>query len=307
MSESTTLTPRQAKGQMNTFGFALVIYVIALTLYRHGTNLIIENAPELFMGYDPQVVVNFCFIPFLLLVSFVPFFIVTRLLGFKVRKYMKKPKLTFGKFLIGLCLGIAIYFFVSSISSVFGFIMKSADTSVEFLGDFRSTRLIMLNVIYFIYTGIVLPICDEYVFRGVIQRALGHFGRGFGVVASAALYALAQGSLIEALPAFFFGWYMSILAIRYHSLWPSILIHIGTSLFFLGMNLIPAAYSWVILVLVFLVYVVSIGALLFRKVNAKISYSMAWEPTLWKLLFSCSTIWIVVLVFIFNVAMSFIK
>lgn len=299
------MTKTQVKGEINHFGRALIIYILLLTVYRYG----VVWAADLIASFFPGMYVEMAATILMIIASLlavVPFFVCAKMLKLSMSDYYhSKRKLSLMMTINYISMGIGIQLCATTLASLFSFMTKSTNT-ITYLGDFSNSHLVMLNVVYVIYFVIIKPICDEYVFRGVIQRTLGHFGRGFGVIASALLYAIAQGSLMDAIPAFFIGWFLSVITLRYHSLIPTIKIQMAITLFFYIAEIVPAKFFFVVLIVIMLNYLY-IGLMLFsRRVDSRFKYSRAFDPSLWQLFISSHSIIICIVLFVVNVVLSFI-
>ena len=53
------------------------------------------------------------------------------------------------------------------------------------------------------------------------------------------LFAVSQANLVMAIPAFFVGWYLSLITLKYHSIKPAVQVHIALSLFLCLMDIAP--------------------------------------------------------------------
>ncbi len=72
----------------------------------------------------------------------------------------------------------------------------------------------------------VLPaICEEFLYRGMIARALGDKGMVFGVLMTATLFALMHGSPIQLVHQFFLGAVCVVVYYMTRSIWSSVIIH----------------------------------------------------------------------------------
>ena len=82
-------------------------------------------------------------------------------------------------------------------------------------------------VFQLIFVGALPGICEELMFRGVMLPAFERRGRMYGVVVSAALFALMHGS-VSGLPVHFgLGMLMGLMAVRLDSLYAPMVFHIG--------------------------------------------------------------------------------
>lgn len=90
-------------------------------------------------------------------------------------------------------------------------------------------------VLLIVMTVLLAPIMEEWLFRGVLFRALSEGGRRsgsrasliFGVVLSAALFALAHGEPLQFAGLFVLGIVLAILVWRTKRLVPSIVTHMS--------------------------------------------------------------------------------
>ena len=66
---------------------------------------------------------------------------------------------------------------------------------------------------------------EEFLYRGVILRALMRFGTGFAILTSSLLFALMHGNLSQIIFAFPLGLLFAILVVRTGNLWITIVVH----------------------------------------------------------------------------------
>lgn len=76
----------------------------------------------------------------------------------------------------------------------------------------------------FIYSAVGAPIIEELMFRGVIMRQLRPAGKNFSIVASAVLFGLFHGNLIQIPSAILVGLVLGYVATEYSLGW-AILLH----------------------------------------------------------------------------------
>lgn len=298
------ITTKQAKKQINHFGRSLLIYILLSTVVKYGIGYVEANAPDLLMGFDAEFASLIVSIILIIFVTLVPFSISALCLRLDIRDYLHNPHLRGDRVIAIMCIGIGLNLLVTSISTLFYFFFHTSAASYPFLGNFSTNENIMKNIAYFALFVLVKPVCDEYIFRGIIQRQLGHYGRYFGVLGSAFLYAIAQTNLVDAIPAFVIGWFLSLLTLRYHSIRPSMQAHIGLSLFLWALDVIPGNYLWAITIFIILIYVFA-GLFLFQKrVDTSMVRYGATEGKLWKILLTSFSIVICIAVFLVNVVLS---
>lgn len=300
-----TITVKQAKAQINHFGRSLVIYILILSLLFRSKDILSMLAPSFIQGIDLDIFILSVGSIALILISLITFGISSKLLDLNIRDYLRKSKLSEAKFFVYICLGIGISLISTGIASLFDIFLASKNYTLPFVGNFSTTTNLIKNAIYFFEVVLIIPICDEYIFRGVIQRQLGHYGRGFGVLGSAFLYGISQRTLAIAIPAFFVGWFLSLIVLKTHSIRPAIRIHISIAFFLWLIEILPGKYIWIVTLLLILIYMIDGLAFFSKRVSAKVFHSGSLDPSLWKILLSTSSILICIILFIINVILSF--
>ncbi|MCI7221822.1 MAG: CPBP family glutamic-type intramembrane protease [Firmicutes bacterium] len=299
--KNNQITYQEAKAQINTLGISMFMYIIVLIAIRYGLifiNLIVDTSQY------PVMIVSFAamglYILSYFLVSFIPFKASAIILELDTKDYNKKRKISITKLLAFICIGIGIELIATSVISIFGLKSLSIPILNTALMDYRTYDRIAYNILYIIFILIIKPYIDEYVFRGIIQRQLGHYSRSFGVVASALLYALAQPTINEAVPCFFLGFYLSLISIKYHSIKPTIAIVRGIVLFYLVSIFIPKDFFFVIIALVIIVYIVSALSLFNNVLRIPFITIKAFNAQLWTMFLSSSSIIICIIIQIVN-------
>jgi len=96
-------------------------------------------------------------------------------------------------------------------------------TSIRILSGVQGTGLRLLAVLV---VGMVAPVCEEILFRGVVFRILWRrMGRAGAVVLSALLFSAAHLDLAHALPLAAVGMVLAWLVLRSGSLYPGMILH----------------------------------------------------------------------------------
>lgn len=81
----------------------------------------------------------------------------------------------------------------------------------------------------FLYTAILAPIAEELLFRGYVLRTLRPFGKRFAIFASALLFGMFHGNLLQAPYAFLAGLLLGYAATEYSVKW-AIALHMFNNL-----------------------------------------------------------------------------
>ena len=82
-----------------------------------------------------------------------------------------------------------------------------------------------VTVSMWLYIGLIGPVVEEVVFRGVLMRQLKPFGRNFAIVTSALIFALFHDDVVQGVFAFLCGLVFGFVAMEYSLVW-SIALHI---------------------------------------------------------------------------------
>ncbi len=298
-NQTTVITYKEAKSQINTLGISLFIYIATMAVVRYAfvfRDKIFNEDINIFLIniilYGGFVLVT--------IFSLLPFFVSSKILNLKMRDYYQKVKIPFGTWLAYICLGIAIQLTVSSILVVVGLVPSNNIYPQEFIGIFSSVEAIIINILYIVLMVIIKPICDEYVFRGIIQRKLGHFSRSFGVIASAFLYALAQLSLADFIPAFFLGIFLSMICLKYHSIKPAMKIQVGIALFFILMSFIPNNFYIASIAIIVIIYIIVAFVLFNRVIKFPNLSHRAFDKDLWVMMLTSSSIVLCIIIQVIN-------
>lgn len=75
----------------------------------------------------------------------------------------------------------------------------------------------------FLYAGLGAPISEELLFRGLVLRSMAPHGKRFAIFASALLFGLYHGNLIQAPFAFLVGLVLGYVALEYNIGWAMVL------------------------------------------------------------------------------------
>lgn len=125
----------------------------------------------------------------------------------------------------------AIFFGVQAVAQVMNSLMES------FYNLFGKSMMEGLEAVsgseetfsMFLYTAILAPLSEEIFFRGAILRGLQPFGKKFAILASAFLFGIFHGNLIQAPYAFLVGLVLGYVTVEY-SMWWAILLHLLNNL-----------------------------------------------------------------------------
>jgi uncharacterized protein len=113
-----------------------------------------------------------------------------------------------------------------------------SSTPQEVYGDAGSGGVLPF-ILSTLFIGLLVPLGEELLFRGVITNALLRYGPLIGVVGSTLIFALAHGINIVFAVALVFGLVSAELFRRSGSVWPGVIAHV--------VNNLPAVFIWVLI------------------------------------------------------------
>ncbi|MCQ2009822.1 MAG: type II CAAX endopeptidase family protein [Sporolactobacillus sp.] len=196
------------------------------------------------------------------LIAFIPLLIYRSKKFFTYDLRTTKRKMTVKVFVLGLfaVLGVntmitPVMYPVEWMLNLFGY---TAEPSREILEGSRTTSM-------FIYTCLIGPIFEEFIYRGAVMRSLERFGSVFAITISALLFGMMHGNIIQIPMAFSVGIVLGYLAKTY-GIWLTVLIHIANNLFSELYSALPSAvWSTVFDLIMSAVLMSTIGIFLYKN------------------------------------------
>lgn len=147
-------------------------------------------------------------------------------------------KLRDAALLLCLCIGAQMVntLWITALETVMNCFGRSALTMLEAVSGATDTFSM------FLYSAFVAPVAEELIFRGYILRSLRPFGKRFAILASALLFALFHGNLLQAPYAFLAGLILAYVTVEHSISW-AIGIHVFNNLV-LAELLTRLTWSW---------------------------------------------------------------
>ena len=199
--------------------------------------------------------------------SFAPFFLVSIVLKIKNTHIWSKPKISpLNQFAL-IFLGLAVYLILSAATSGLITLATSKNVGVASIPSSLMSNFLEVQWTYLIYVILLCPLVEEYIYRGVVLQCFARYGNRFAVVASSFLFALSFGRLQTALPGFFLGMFLSVIALYYQSIRPVLWIRIGVAILSVAEMLIPLSQVWIFGVICLVSYGVSLIFLFVNRYN----------------------------------------
>jgi len=238
--KTKSVSKRYALEEFKTVGFCIILYSLFALFFP----LILNELPDIFgeykiFGYNAYRIGH---VLSLTIGTILPFFFLRLACGKSLKSIIGKSKLSIGEHLCNY-----LVFSVAIAGSIFVTMMLAQNVNVS--GDLVSSIGIVLNqdymsdVVYIVSFIIVTPIIEEYAFRGCLLTCLSRYGKYFALVATSIIYALAHGSFVEMIPAFFMNVILSKMTLRNKSIIPSIIVHIMYNFTVYALYTVPEKYA----------------------------------------------------------------
>jgi membrane protease YdiL (CAAX protease family) len=171
------------------------------------------------------------------LAAFIPLLIYRKKKFFTYDLRTKKQKVTVKVFILGLIATLGVNAIISPVMYPVEWLLNligyTADPSREILEGSKTTSM-------FVYTCLIGPIIEEFIYRGAVMRSLERFGSVFAITISALLFGMMHGNIIQIPMAFSIGIVLGYLAKTY-GIWLTVLIHMANNLFSEGFSALPSA------------------------------------------------------------------
>jgi len=123
---------------------------------------------------------------------------------------------------------IALGMFFYAISNVLIILVSNLLTLVNLeptYPDFSLSENPRLLILTLLYTCIIAPITEEFLFRGFVLKNLSKVSQRFGIFSSAILFGLMHKNLFQFILGFILGIFLANVAIKQNSIIIPILIH----------------------------------------------------------------------------------
>ena len=214
--------------------FLIVFYFLAYAYYNHQISfdysVVVEFLRENMDIYKSSVFSMTCNL-FVIVMSLSVTMIValtvlkvdfSEMLRFKKGMVKEGCKWFFACMLINFTMSFVLSVFVAAMDQR-GVTIPEADFSITNSNAF--TILIQL-----LYVCIIGPIAEEFIYRGVVISLLKPFGKWLAVFVSALVFGLMHGNIPQAVNAFCTALVFGLIAVRFNSIIPTIVIHILNNL-----------------------------------------------------------------------------
>lgn len=135
--------------------------------------------------------------------------------------WAKGRPMTIGGFLGLLCIFFSGQFVFQLVMILVESILNGLGLSA--LAGMQAVSMDTDNFSMFLYGGILAPVTEELLFRGLVQRTLLPWGKRFSILCSAFVFGIFHGNLFQAPYAFLVGLVLGYVACEYSIAWAMVL------------------------------------------------------------------------------------
>ncbi len=135
--------------------------------------------------------------------------------------------MTVGSFVSLFCLATTSQMVFSILNVIIEILLNQVGLSAQSSAEAASITANSLSM--FLYAGIAAPIFEEFFFRGVILRHIQPYGKHLAVFASAFLFGMFHGNIVQSPFAFCVGLVYGYITVEYSILW-AMLLHMLNNL-----------------------------------------------------------------------------
>ena len=272
-----------AKGQFTTLGLVMILYLgVVIILNNVITDEFLSTLGLNFDRVDyTYLVVGIKYI-IILLGSMIPFFILMKVFDIRLSEMFVIPHISMTDVIsltiIFICLTSFVIFILSYVN-----IVLPIEGEILYPIGLNKGEDYFNNYLYIFLFVIGTPIIEEFVFRGVIYKALSQYGTMFGMFTSSLLFSLMTQRAGEMILAFVLSIFLAYVTARYRSIHPAVFIHIIFNGFFLLVIwLVQSAYANIAVILFLVLFVLGMVIIVYRPIrfirinrNPQSSYAFA--------------------------------
>lgn len=110
-------------------------------------------------------------------------------------------------------------------------------------------------IVQYISIGLLIPICEELVFRGLIYKRLRiYMNASTAILTSAVFFGIYHGNLVQGIYGFLLGFCMAYVYEKFERLWAPIVFHVSANVFSLVLQTVGFEVSslWMYLIIMIL-------------------------------------------------------
>ena len=261
ISPTPELTPQayietqNIKKLSNVFGFTLlsqqfialfailstciVYYFIQIVLLRkHFSNIstaFIQDSNSL----GPIILMCFVYFSYM----FIPFILQAFILKQNPLQIVPVKKIKKVRYLIPALSVVLLLTFISQFITEYITLFLSFIHLKPISPDFTAPNNTPALIAFFVEICILAPLCEEFIFRGIILNNLKRFGSAFAIIVSSILFAMVHGDILQMPLAFIVGLIFGVLVLEFGSIWVTIIMHCAVNTISLTVGILSVKYG----------------------------------------------------------------
>jgi len=141
--------------------------------------------------------------------------------------FMKEKPMTAGSFVQLLCVFVSAQAILQLFALALEWLLNLMGLSI--LASMEAASISSDSFSMFLYITILAPVTEELLFRGLVLRTLQPYGKRFAIFASAVVFGLLHGNVIQIPFAFLVGLVLGYVTIEHSVVW-AIVLHIFNNL-----------------------------------------------------------------------------
>ena len=141
--------------------------------------------------------------------------------------WQRKRTMSLGNFATLLCVFVGCQAAFQMIGSLIEMILNIFGLSA--MASLESATGVQTSFSMFLYAAVLAPIGEEILFRGLLLRSFLPFGKKFAILASAILFGVFHGNVVQSPYAFLVGLVLGYTAVEYSIRW-AIILHMINNL-----------------------------------------------------------------------------
>lgn len=230
---------------VGTFFIQYIFVVIFNNKYYHSTDLYsVINTLEYQNKLNNYINNNTLVIMFIILIIFLPIFLIL------FNKYKSNTKLYLNKVILCIILGI-------SLSLTFNIYLN-------LINIYNISKLPIY--VQIISSGIIGPILEELLFRGIIYNKLKEFNNTTkAMIISTIIFSLFHSTLVDIIYALFIGYLLVYIYEKYKSIKYPIIIHISANISVILISLILSLNLFILNIILFILCIIVLLIIIYKK------------------------------------------
>ena len=145
-------------------------------------------------------------------------------LKIKARNFFSTKGYTLKFVLLAIVVGLGVQLLGSTLADLITRLFEHLGVTLTTI-DTSTKPQALTNILMYAFTCLVAPIFEEMIFRGIVFKAFSRISIRFGIIASAALFALYHQNVPQMVNAFLGGLFLAYVAYKTGSIIPTIIIH----------------------------------------------------------------------------------